>query len=584
MSNDLNYTNYDFDDIVQQLEDRVKLSDSWKDTYESSTGQMLIELLGYIANLTLYYIERRAEESYIDTAQNRSSIINLVKLLNYQPKRVVSSTGVLTFYLAAANAYNVSIPKWTECQTAGGVKFLTSEASVIIKGGTSVEVNAVQGELGADNNTGDGTADQEYTIDKTTIEDSSNNDTLSVVIDGEPWTKVSSFLSSENTSAHYRVIVNLDNTVTIKFGNDVKGKAPENGSNIIINYVLSDGIDGNVYSNDSVTTINDTIYNFNSDAVTNISVTNADIDDATVSRLFLGGDDEESAEEIRYEAPRVFATGDRAVTRNDFIAILENTAGVANANVWGELEEAEDDDEDADYEMLNKVKICVLLQEWETADSTFEATLSEDLYDQSMIAVKYEFIDPVILNVIVNFTSIVTSLGSSLTSVQSDVEDILDDEFELGVTSKLGTAIRFSNLVRAVDALDEVEYHTMTLEIYKALEAGYDSTSDFGEVLDAVPIKTESVEIYVGDTQVATDDGLRAFTDESSGYTVTGTINYTTGAISVDITEGTGVEVISVRYRQDNSLTNEDNDILTDRYEICKLYDVEVNSIAIIES
>ncbi|MHA1690367.1 MAG: hypothetical protein ACTSU7_01890 [Candidatus Heimdallarchaeaceae archaeon] len=587
MANELNYTQYDFNDIVTQLENRLKLSDVWHDTYKSSTGQMLIELFAYVANLTLYYIERRAEESYINTAQNRSSIINLVKLINYEPKRVVSSTGILTFYLDEANDYNVFIPKWTECQTTTGIKFLTLEATTIIKGETSLEVNAIQGELATLEVTGDGTTDQEYIISETNVEDSSNNDTLIVVVDGETWTKVSSFLYSENTSKHYRVITNLDDTVTIKFGNDVKGKAPENGSSIIITYVLSDGLDGNVYTDGSITTINNTIYNTNSETVSDINVSNdATIvdSDSTLTRSFLGGDDRESTEEIRYEAPRVFATGDRAVTKNDFIAILENMPGIANVNVWGELEEAEDAGKDADYEMLNKIKICMILQEWETANSTFEATVSEDLYDQSMIAVKYEFVDPVIIKVIVNFSSIVAASGSSLTDVQSTVESALATKFILGDTTKLGTPIRYSNLVRTVDALDDVEYHTMTLEIYKELEENYDSDYDYGETLDLTKIKTGSVKVYIGDTEVAVDDGSEGFTDESSTYTVTGSIDYDTGEIGINIVESVGSETVSVRYRQDNSATNEDNDLLTRRYEICKLYDVEVNSIAIIES
>ena len=91
MSNNLDYVNYDFDDLVVQLINRLSQGDAWKDTYRSATGEMLIELLAYVGNLVLYYIERRAEESYIATAKNRSSVVNLVKLLNYNPKRKVSS-------------------------------------------------------------------------------------------------------------------------------------------------------------------------------------------------------------------------------------------------------------------------------------------------------------------------------------------------------------------------------------------------------------------------------------------------------------------------------------------------------------
>ena len=95
----LDFTDYDFDDLVDQLTNRLKERDAWKDTYRSSTGQMLIELFSYIGNMVLYYVERRAEESYILTAKNKSSIVNLVRLLNYIPKRKASAVGILRMTL-----------------------------------------------------------------------------------------------------------------------------------------------------------------------------------------------------------------------------------------------------------------------------------------------------------------------------------------------------------------------------------------------------------------------------------------------------------------------------------------------------
>jgi len=53
-TNLLDYVSYDFDQLVLQLQDRLRQTDAWKDVYRSSTGQMLIELLAYVLNLALY--------------------------------------------------------------------------------------------------------------------------------------------------------------------------------------------------------------------------------------------------------------------------------------------------------------------------------------------------------------------------------------------------------------------------------------------------------------------------------------------------------------------------------------------------
>ena len=353
-SNELDYTDYNFDDLVTQLQNRLKSTDAWKDTYQSATGQMLIELLAYIANLVLYYIERRAEESYIATAKNKSSVINIVKLLNYSPKRPTSSIGDLTFSISSAHYFKIFITQWLSCQTVGGTKYLVSAPGIIPVGATSVKVTAIQGEYVTIQRTGDGVANQTITLDAINIEDT-NFDTIGdgkgVFVDTVEWTKVDTFLSSSSSSKHYRLTTEMDETLTVTFGDGVFGMIPPEGAAIAVNFVKSDGLAGNVYESDKIVQINDTIYDAGGvnpstgvyqepAALTSVSVTNAaagtDEDD---DDLFLGGDDAESIEEIRDEAPRVFATGDRAVTRTDFITLIENYAGVADANVWGENEE-----------------------------------------------------------------------------------------------------------------------------------------------------------------------------------------------------------------------------------------------------
>ena len=588
MSNELDYTAYDFDTLVSQLTDRLKASDAWKDTTESAVGQMLIELLAYVGNQSLYYIERRAEESYIDTAQNRSSVINLTKLLNYRVKRTTSSIGILSFYLDATHAQNITIPKWTSCQTSGGVKFVTLESVVIIAGQTEVEANAVQGELATDSNTSDGSVDQEYVVGDTVtnVEDSadSNNPTLIVTVDEIPWTEVTSFLSSTPTSLHYRVVYNLDDTVSIKFGNNIKGKVPITGATILIQYVKSDGVSGNVYQESTITTINDTIVDALAVAVSDINVTNLDRIDGEDSRLFLGGDAAEDTEEIRYEAPRVFATGDRAVTKEDFIAILENTSGVANANVWGELEEAAADGLTVDVEMLNLVRISMLLQEWELPDDTFKTTVSTALRAKSMIAVKYEFIDPDIIYVLPRLT-VVAVKGTSLSDLQDLIETTLEAQFTLGTTTKIGTDIYYSNLVRSIDELDDVAYHNMIIEIRKVLSDSYNSDNDYGAILNADPIKTESIEVYVGTALVGTDDGVGGFTALDSDYYIeaTSSIDYTTGEILLDFATDPGSSAVFVLYEQADAITTDiaNGNIVTEFNEIAKLYDVDFDSITV---
>lgn len=569
-ANPLSYVTFDYDQLVTNIQNRLKSKGAWSDIYRDGAGEMLIEFLAYVTNLGLYYTERRAEESYLPTARLLSSIKNIVSVLNYQVRRKTSSTGTLTFSISSSLTKIVYIPKYTECQTSDGTKFVTNEGVAIEKGQTSADASSIQGELIQKEITSDGSTEQEYLINDTNVENSASttNPTFRVIVDGTEWTAVSSFLYSTPTSEHFRVINEPEGTVSVLFGDDINGKAPTAGSTILIQYIRTEGADGNVtYSGSpSITTLNSTIYDEDGKIVT-----------VTVSHdsSFLGGSDEETLEEIRYNAPRVFSTGERAVTKEDFIAILENYSSVASANVWGENEEAEAAGTDADYEMLNKVKISLVLQSWELPDSDFKSILSGYLYDLSMLTVKYEFVTPTFL-LVIPVLQVKVNIGYSLSQTQADIVSELNDQFELGDTTKLGTMIKYSNVLSALDELEGVSYISMTLEIKKSLSDTYDSMYDWGEALDAVDILPESARLFIDGTYVVADvdGGSGTGTFSSAGdYIISGTINYSTGVVLLDISPEPSS--VYIRYQQDSN-----DSVVPGFNEICKLDSVDVQSIS----
>lgn len=550
----LGYVNYDFESLRVALENRLKLQSAWKDTYRSATGQMIIELFAAVDNMNLFYVERTADESHWKTARNKSSLINMAALLNYTPKRNVSAVGILQFTLAAPSPNIIFIPQYTECQTVGGVKFLTlDQDATIMPGGLTVSPQAMQGELVDLEYASAGGANQEYNIKDTAVE----NTHIEVRVSGVLWTAVDSFIDSVNTSLNYIVRAELDDTVTIVFGDDVQGKSPIVGEGIKVRYVRSLGLSGCVYNLGSIIQINNVIYD--AGVPVTVSVLN--------TTTFLGGDDAEGTEEIRYEAPRVFKTGDRLVTSADYIAILENYPGIANANVWGENEE-----NPPNYDMFNQVKICILLQEWVLPSVEFLALLSDYLYTKSMMTVRYSYVVPEVIYVIPE-TSIKVLNGYSLSYIASQVTGIIEGDFTLGETTKLGIDKRISDLVAAVEGVDGVAYSHSKYKIYKELIFG---GATYDTIVDVLDIALRSADIYIGGTLVATDNGVGVFVDVAGDpWTVTGTVNYTTGAIAVSIV-GAVTGTVSIRYEQDG----ESGDIVVDLSQICKLQEVDIQDIS----
>jgi len=547
------FIDYNFETLVKRLQERLRKKETWKDMYESSTGQMLIELFAYVGEMVLYYLERRAEECYLDTAKLKSSVLNLVKLINYKPRRKVSAKGYVRFYLDTAYSKNIYIPRYTVVETADGTKYLTVKDTVLLKGQTSMDVEVVQGELVERTMTGSGQEYQEYVIDEVDVEDES----LWVYVDGILWEQVDSFILSEPTDRHYTVVPQYDGTLLIRFGNGSRGAIPQSGSTILIRFVKTAGANGNVYGTNMITKVSSVIFDENGSPV-EVKVTN--------DNPVIGGDNEESIEEIKYNAPRVFRTGDRAVTKDDFSALIESYPGVATASVWGEKEEGS-----PNYNMFNWVRIAMVLQGWGSPTTDFEKELVEFLRQKSILTVRYEFVPADILDVYV-VLDLRVKKNYTLSLVQSAVEKLIESLFQLGLTTRLGVSKRYSDIIAEIEQVEGIDYVYMDLRLRKELVL---QGSNWVGKLTALPVEKNSIQLFAGNVQIGEDDGEGNIGAVSGGsYTVSGTVDYSLGDVSVSISPAPS-ETVYVLYRQDA-----ERDIVVKFNQICKLYGVEVRSIS----
>lgn len=89
----------------------------------------------------------------------------------------------------------------------------------------------------------DGTASQEFE----TTRDNFINESETVTVDAEVWTRVKNFLSSVSTDKHYEVVLGENDRATIRFGDGVTGAIPPVGvGNISVDYRFNAEVDGNV--------------------------------------------------------------------------------------------------------------------------------------------------------------------------------------------------------------------------------------------------------------------------------------------------------------------------------------------------
>src|SRR5215471_21226715 len=93
----IDYTNKDFTSLRQALLDlaRSRLPE-WTDRSPADLGMLLLDLFAYIGDVMLYYQDRIANESFLQTATERRSVLQMLRLIGYELKPPLAAAADLT--------------------------------------------------------------------------------------------------------------------------------------------------------------------------------------------------------------------------------------------------------------------------------------------------------------------------------------------------------------------------------------------------------------------------------------------------------------------------------------------------------
>lgn len=107
----VDYTGKDFAGLLEGMLAlaRERLPD-WTDQSPNDPGVVLLEAVAHAVDTQLYYVDRLLNESYLDTAVEERSIVNLLRLIGYElrPPKPASASLTLLFDKAATGSVTVS--------------------------------------------------------------------------------------------------------------------------------------------------------------------------------------------------------------------------------------------------------------------------------------------------------------------------------------------------------------------------------------------------------------------------------------------------------------------------------------------
>jgi hypothetical protein len=349
----VDYTGRDYyslrDELIARIQDRIP---EWNASDPADFGVALVEAFAYMGDLVSYYIDRVANESFIRTATQRESLLNIALTYGYTPAGYRNATVGITFTNSSED--EVTIPTGTVVSgqviiddTVETVYFTTVADAVIdaLVGETPGEytVSASEGRsvtLIADETTtygelvgtSTGTPAMRFVLGESPVVDGS----VEVYVqDGDlfsKWTQVEHIIDYSTNDLVYSLFIDDNNLVYINFGDGVSGVIPTNYSEIRALYTVGGGSIGNIES-----AVIDTI-----EFIPNLSEgeTTAVQGAVTVTNetAALGGSDPETNDQIRASAPAALRSGNRAVTLKDFSDLALSVSGVGKANataaVW----------------------------------------------------------------------------------------------------------------------------------------------------------------------------------------------------------------------------------------------------------
>lgn len=461
MATTIKSTELDFATIKNSLKTNFERHAEFSDyNFEGSGLSNILDVLATNTHYNALIANFALNESYLSTAQLRSSLVSLAEGIGYIPKSKTASKGTVTLTTntgdLSGRPSTLSLPTGTKFTTTVDdvtYTFQTRETVTATDNGfgyyayktpsSSLNIDVLEGH--AHTKTffvGPDSVDDVYVIPDKNIDmetaivkvyESSTDTTFANYIN---ISKASTI--NENTKL-YIMKEAPNGFYEITFGDGVTlGKAPVAGNKIVIEYLQ---VNGSKANGATAWTANNRI---------SVLGTNYDVTPVTVVNS-LGGAEAETMASIRKNAPFQYATQNRMVTAVDYSTLVLSNFGtiIKDIQAFG--------GEDALKPEFGTVFLSIVFNADVTAETI--ATTKNSIVDLTkqlaVVGFDTKFEDPVTTFVETEiFFQFNPKLGAlSLTTVQDNVQVEIDRYFTENI-GKFNQSFRRSNLLNDVDEVD----------------------------------------------------------------------------------------------------------------------------------
>ena len=593
MANDTNLKvdGLEYGDIRSNLEQYLKGQSTFSDyNFESSGISNLLDLLAYNTYYNSFYTNMASAESFLSTAQKRSSVTALADTLGYVPRSATSANlpGTITVTPTGTPA-TVSVPYGTKFKASiDGVSYVFSVSESLV-------ITPTLGVYSLSNVTlKEGTyTSEQYLYDasnpeKKIIINNANDDTSTLrvrVVNSSTdstvrsFTLASSIISVDSSSLVYYIKEIDGGKFELAFGSGSLGQSLDDGNIVYLDYIVTKGAAGNGILN---VTLEDDI----------VGVSAATF---AATEFSSGGERVESLDSIKFNAPKAYASQNRAVTAEDYSALVSQQANVSSVLVWG--------GEDNDPPAYGKVFIAIRPSVGEVLTPTEKQIIIQNIINpKKVLTVSTEIVDPeyiyLTLAITANFDP------DQTIATEASLKDTIADtaiSYNANNLNKFSRYFRYSELSRAIDTSERsILSSDLTVRMRKEFDVQLNSsakyTISFSNAINSTTQNRPITHPYNVGNQVSSntfsyggfsncfleDNGglIRIFRVNEAGDAIgvaqnVGTINYVSGQIVLDDFQPTAIGDGGVTLRI--TAVPQNKDVLPLRGQIVAIKDTDIS-------
>ena len=469
--------NLDFEDIKVALKEYLRAQSDFTDyDFEGSALSTIIDTLAYNTYYTAFNTNMVVNELFIDSATLRDNVVALAKQLGYRPKSITSPTAYVTFTVSYTNPTTD-----TELILRKGTGFIASfdnniyqyvvldDVKAQVINDQAVFTNVLVREGTQITNTfviNTALKSQRFILDNPDID--TNTIKVNVFPTGSttsrPYLVSDNIIGVDSTSEIFFLDEIEDGRYEILFGDGVIGKKLDNNSRVEVSYLTTSGPESN-----GVKTF---VF---SGVIENINGVSPNAFDVTINSSIAssGGENKETVDRIKYNAPKAYGTQNRAVTSQDYDAIVRKVyPAVSDIIIFGGEEQVPPE--------YGKVFIVLKPTDAAFVTSITKNSIIEELKKYVVASIQPVIIDPSILYV--ELTSKIYYNSNITNQTESQIRDkvigavqeyLLNSNIE-----KFNGKFRYSKAVATIDNADtSINSNLTSVKLRKDFYPQLNSTS-----------------------------------------------------------------------------------------------------------